>query len=186
MCQYSTADSGDQIGSLTPYHVATLGHYALKGAALIFIEATGVQPNGRITPNCPGIWDDAQIPGVKAVADFVHSQGALCGMQLAHAGRKSSTVAPFVAARHKRPSMKATAEVGGWPEDVAGPSGGEEFAWDGKEQDDETGGYWPPRELSVQDLDEMVEDWKEAARRSIKAGVDVIEIHGGEVSDIAC
>ena len=88
-----------QIGCLTDYHIATLGHCALKGAGLVFIEATAVQPNGRITPNCAGLWCDAQIEGVKRVADFVHSQGALCGIQLAHAGRKSSIVAPWIAAR---------------------------------------------------------------------------------------
>ncbi|KAK5125376.1 hypothetical protein LTR85_000485 [Meristemomyces frigidus] len=178
MCQYSTAESGPQIGALTPYHVATLGHYALKGAALVFIEATGVQANGRISPNCPGLWSDDQTAGVKAIADIVHSQGALCGIQLAHAGRKASTVAPFVAERFGRRSVRAAKEVGGWPEDVVGPSGGEEFVWDGKGVEDESGGYWPPRELTVSEIEDMVGDWKRAAERAVEAGVDVIEIHG--------
>ncbi|KAK3616358.1 NADH-dependent flavin oxidoreductase [Elasticomyces elasticus] len=178
MCQYSTADSGPDIGALTPWHIATLGHYAIKGAALVFIEATGIQANGRISPNCPGLWQDSQIAGVKAVADFVHSQGALCGIQLGHAGRKASTCPPFVNARFKRPSMRAPADVGGWPENVVGPSGGEDFTWDGSKLDDEAGGYYPPRELSVADIKEMIEEWKASARRSVAAGVDVIEIHG--------
>lgn len=178
MCQYSTAESGPQIGALTPYHVATLGHYALKGGGLVFIEATGVQPNGRISPNCPGLWNDDQIDGVRKVAEIVKSQGSLCAIQLAHAGRKSSTVAPFIAARHKRPSMRATVDVGGWPNDVVGPSGGEDFIWDCKRSDDPSGGYWPPRELSISEIDELVQDWKRAAQRAVKAGVDVIEIHG--------
>ncbi|KAK5130622.1 hypothetical protein LTR08_001881 [Meristemomyces frigidus] len=178
MCQYSTAESGPQIGCLTPYHVATLGHYALKGAALVFIEATGVQPNGRITPNCPGLWSDDQIPGVKAVAEMCHAQGALCGIQLAHAGRKASTVAPFVAEKFGRRSVRATQEVGGWPADVVGPSGGEAFVWDGSAVEDESGGYWPPRELTVGEIEEMVEEWGRAAGRAVRAGVDVIEIHG--------
>ncbi|KAK3068988.1 NADH-dependent flavin oxidoreductase [Teratosphaeriaceae sp. CCFEE 6253] len=173
MCQYSTAASGPDIGALTPWHIATLGHYAIKGAALVFIEASGVQANGRISPNCPGIWADSQVEGVKAVADFCHSQGALCGIQLAHAGRKASTCPPFVNARHKMPSMRATEDVGGWPEDVVGPSGGEELTWDG------TGaGYWPPRELTVKEIRDQVEAWKKAAMRSVRAGVDVIEVHG--------
>ena len=113
MCQYSTAESGPAIGALTPYHISTLGHYALKGAALVFIEATGVQPNGRISPNCPGLWSDDQIPGVKAVADFIHAQNSLVGMQLAHAGRKASTVSPWVASRFMKPSMRADAEAQG-------------------------------------------------------------------------
>ncbi|EOA81831.1 uncharacterized protein SETTUDRAFT_141583 [Exserohilum turcica Et28A] len=91
MCQYSTASEGPSVGALTDYHIATLGHYALKGASLVMVEATGVQPNGRITPNCPGLWTDAQIPALRRVSDFIKSQGALSGLQLAHAGRKAST-----------------------------------------------------------------------------------------------
>lgn len=178
MCQYSTADSGPQIGALTPYHVTTLGHYALKGASLVFVEATGVQPNGRISPNCPGIWRDDQIPGLKAVADMIKSQGALCGIQLAHAGRKSSTCPPFINAKFKRPSVRATKDVGGWPEDVVTASGGDEMAWDGKPLSDPSGGFYPPRELSTVEIKELVQDWVSAAKRAVKAGVDVIEIHG--------
>ncbi|KAF2774024.1 FMN-linked oxidoreductase [Teratosphaeria nubilosa] len=176
MCQYSAAESGPEIGALTPYHIATLGHYALKGAALIFIEATGVQPNGRISPNCPGLWQDEQISGVAAVADFIHSQGGLVGLQLAHAGRKSSTVAPFVAAKHGKRSLKAEVEVGGWPNNVVGPSGGEDQVWDGKGGASE--GYWPPCALSVAKIQKLVDDWRKAAERAVRAGVDVIEIHG--------
>ncbi|KAK5174464.1 NADH-dependent flavin oxidoreductase [Saxophila tyrrhenica] len=178
MCQYSTAPSGPDIGALTPYHITTLGHYALKGAGLVFIEASGVQPNGRISPNCPGIWSDDQIPGVKAVADMVRSQGALCGMQLAHAGRKSSTVPPFIAAQFKKGSVRATKENYGWPEDVVSASGGEDFVWDGKRSDDPEGGYYAPRALSKDEIKQLVQDWAAAAVRSVKAGVDVIEIHG--------
>jgi 2,4-dienoyl-CoA reductase-like NADH-dependent reductase (Old Yellow Enzyme family) len=178
MCQYSTAASGPQIGALTDYHLVTLGHYALKGAALVFVEATGVQPNGRISPNCPGIWDDSQIEGLRRVATFVRSQGSLCGVQLAHAGRKSSTVAGWVTSRLGRVgSTRATADVGGWGENVVGPMGGEAESWDGKGLTEE-GGYWPPRQLSVQDIKELVGDWVAAARRAVQAGVDVIEIHG--------
>jgi 2,4-dienoyl-CoA reductase-like NADH-dependent reductase (Old Yellow Enzyme family) len=178
MCQYSTAESGPAIGALTPYHISTLGHYALKGAALVFIEATGVQPNGRISPNCPGLWSDDQIPGVKAVADFIHAQGSLVGMQLAHAGRKASTVSPWVASRFKKPSVRAGTEAGGWAENVVGPSGGEEFTWDALSSSNPEGGFWAPRELSQADIDELVQAWADAAVRSVKAGVDVIEIHG--------
>ena len=178
MCQYSTAESGDQIGALTPYHITTLGHYALKGAGLVFIEATGVQPNGRISANCPGLWSDSQIAGVKAVADMVRSQGALCGIQLAHAGRKSSTCPPFIAAHFRKGSVRATKDVGGWPDDVVSASGGEDFTWDGKRSDDPSGGYYAPRQLSIQEIQDLVQDWASAAERSIKAGVDVIEIHG--------
>lgn len=176
MCQYSTAPTGPLAGALTDYHVATLGHYALKGASLVFIEATGVQPNGRISPNCPGIWSDNQIPGVKRVADFIKSQGALCGIQLAHAGRKSSTVSPWLSARAKKPSMRATKDVYGWPENVVGPMGGEDEAWDGKGFSAD-GGFYPPRALTISEIKQLVQDWAAAAQRSVRAGVDVIEIH---------
>ncbi|KAF2664730.1 NADH oxidase [Microthyrium microscopicum] len=177
MCQYSTAHEGPDIGALTDYHVATLGHYALKGASVVFIEATGVQPNGRISPNCPGIWSDAQIPSVQRVADFIKSQGGLCAIQLAHAGRKSSTTAPWISKKLGNLSTRADTDVGGWPDNVIGPMGGEEEAWDyvpGKGAK----GYWPPRAASTEDVKEMIKAFADAAKRSVKAGVDIIEIHG--------
>ncbi|KAI9654509.1 MAG: hypothetical protein M1821_006599 [Bathelium mastoideum] len=176
MCQYSSASSGPDIGALTDWHVATLGHYAIKGAALVFVEATGVQPNGRISPNCPGLWDDAQIQGLKRVADFVKSQGALTGIQLAHAGRKSSTTAPWVSTVLGKKSKRADKDVDGWPDDVKGPSGGADQAWDGP-FDSENSRFWPPKALTTQEVREIVQDFAKAAERSVKAGVDVIEIH---------
>src|ERR1700722_5093324 len=174
MCQYSTASSGPQTGALTDYHIATLGHYALKGAALVMIEASAVQPNGRITPHDSGIWNEEQAKAIKRVADFVHAQGALCGVQLAHAGRKASTVPPWVAMEHGRASMKADESVGGWPGDVVGPSGGESMAWDAESG---KGGFWPPRELSEEEVKEVVRAHGESAKLAVQAGVDVIEIH---------
>ncbi|KAK9244192.1 hypothetical protein V1506DRAFT_542246 [Lipomyces tetrasporus] len=176
MCQYSTAPSGPEIGALTDWHVATLGHYAIKGAALVFVEATGVQPNGRISPNCPGLWDDAQIEGLTRVADFVRSQGALVGIQLAHAGRKSSTAAPWVSTILGRKSKRADKDIGGWPDDVKGPSGGVSQVWDGF-FDSEQNRFWPPKALTTQEIKKVVQDFAKAADRSVKAGVDVIEIH---------
>lgn len=183
MCQYSVAPTGPQIGQLNDFHIATLGHYALKGAGLVFIEATSVQPNGRITPNCPGLWEDAQIAPVKRVVDFVHSQGAVCGIQLGHAGRKASTAAPWIASQYRRErgwgsgSVRSTADVGGWPENVVGPMGGVEETWDGLGLEDERGGFFPPRALSTAEIRELVEDFGKSARRAVEAGVDLIEIH---------
>ncbi|RAQ51458.1 NADH oxidase [Aspergillus flavus] len=178
MCQFSTAPEGPSIGALTDYHIATLGHFALKGAALVFVEATGVQPNGRISPYCPGLWDDAQIPALKRVFDFVKSQGALAGIQLAHAGRKSSTAAPWVAGSTelRKASLRAGEDQYGWPDDVVGPSGGVEQTWDGLGLREE-GGYWPPRTLTGDEIKELVGDWAKAAKRAVQAGADVIEIH---------
>ncbi|KAH7114308.1 hypothetical protein B0J11DRAFT_540645 [Dendryphion nanum] len=178
MCQYSTAAFGPETGALTDYHVATLGHYALKGAGMVMVEATGVQANGRISPNCPGIWDDAQIPALKRISDFIKSQGSISAIQLAHAGRKASTAPPWLTSGvpGKKISMRSTKEAGGWPENVVGPTEGD--SWDGKPLDDESGGFYPPRALSEQDIKELVQDWASAARRAVKAGVEVIEIHG--------
>lgn len=176
MCQYSTAPGGPNIGALTDYHLVTLGHYALKGAAMVMIEASGVQYNGRISPYCPGIWQDDQIESVRRVAEFIRSQGSIPAIQLAHAGRKASTAPGWIAAKSKLLSMRSTTDVGGWPENVVGPMGGTEECWDGKGMS-ETGGYWPPRALSVKEIREMVQDWAKAAERSVQAGIEVIEIH---------
>jgi 2,4-dienoyl-CoA reductase-like NADH-dependent reductase (Old Yellow Enzyme family) len=179
MCQYSSASSGPQIGSLTDWHLTTLGHYAIKGASLVFIEATSIQPNGRISTNCPGLWQDSQIDGVKRVADFVHSQNALVGIQLAHAGRKASTAAPWMSTVAGRKSKRAGKDIDGWPENVVGPSGGEGQCWDAFNGgfDEERSRFWVPRELSIEEIKEIVRDFKSAAERSVKAGVDVVEIH---------
>ncbi|KFA81207.1 hypothetical protein S40288_07513 [Stachybotrys chartarum IBT 40288] len=182
MCQYSTAATGPETGHLTDYHVSTLGHYALKGAGLVFIEATGVQAKGRISPNCPGIWDDSQIAPMKRVADFLHTQGARVALQLAHAGRKASTAAPWLAAKYRKEqgygpgSLRATEDVGGWPDDVVGPMGGPSEAWDGL-ADSEQGGYYPPRALTEAEVETLVKDFGRAAARAVKAGIDIIEIH---------
>lgn len=184
MCQYSAAAEGPQIGAMTPYHIATLGHYALKGASLVFTEAAAVQPCGRISPNDLGLWSDSQIDGFKQVADFVHAQGALLGVQLAHAGRKASQAAPWIGGRRDgrrfgKWGLRASKAVGGWgPGGVVGPTGGKEMIWDGLSETDPLGGFWEPRELTVQEIKELVEDWKSAAYRAVRAGVDVIEIHG--------
>jgi 2,4-dienoyl-CoA reductase-like NADH-dependent reductase (Old Yellow Enzyme family) len=111
------------------------------------------------------------------------AQGALAGIQLAHAGRKASTCAPWIAGSQKtnggkrKVSVKAGADVGGWPGDVVGPMGGEEWSWDQVPQDHEESGYWAPRALSLQEIRELVGDWARAAVRAVKAGIEVIEIH---------
>jgi 2,4-dienoyl-CoA reductase-like NADH-dependent reductase (Old Yellow Enzyme family) len=174
MCQYSAASEGPDTGKLTDWHVATLGHYAVKGAALVFTEATGVLPNGRITPHCPGLWSDTQTQSFKRVFDFIKSQGALAGIQLAHAGRKSSTLPPWLSTQTGKPSMRASKRAGGWPEDVVGPMGGLDFSWDGKIDDS---GFYPPRQLSIPEIQEIIIAFGNSARRAFEAGVDVIEIH---------
>ncbi|KAL2815739.1 NADH oxidase [Aspergillus granulosus] len=175
MCLYSTASSGPLQGVVTPLYITTIGHNVFKGAALAMIEATGVQPNGRISPHCPGLWNDRQQHALKSLADFIHSQGGLCGVQLSHAGRKASTLPPLAAARLGKSSARANLEDGGWPADVVAPSGG--LSWDNKGGDDPSGGYHVPREMTKQEIKELVSNYATAAERAVNAGVDVVEIH---------
>ncbi|KAJ6130916.1 hypothetical protein N7512_003696 [Penicillium capsulatum] len=179
MCMYSTNPDPDSpaVGALTDFHVAHLGHLATKGAGLVIVEATAVQPNGRISPNDSGLWqtgtDSEQFKGLRRVVEFAHSQGAKVGIQLAHAGRKASTVAPWLSSEGKKSSVKADDSVGGWPSNVVGPSGGEQHIWaPGVVK------FWPPRELSTVEVEEVVRAFAESAKLAVQAGVDVIEIHG--------
>ena len=179
MCTYSTNPdpTSPAVGALTDFHIAHLGHLATKGAGLVIVEATAVQPNGRISPNDSGLWQEGteseQFRGLQRVVDFLHSQGAKAGIQLAHAGRKASTVAPWLSSQGKKSSLKADESVGGWPSNVIGPSGGEEQIWAPGEVK-----YWPPRELNIAEVGDLVRAFAHSAELAVKAGVDVIEIHG--------
>ncbi|KAI1431105.1 NADPH dehydrogenase [Xylaria sp. CBS 124048] len=161
MCQYS-ADNGH----LTDWHFVHLGQLAIRGSSLIIIEATAVQPNGRITPQDSGLWQDSQIAPLKRIIDFAHSQGQKVGIQLAHAGRKASTVAPWLVPAGAY-SVVAPKADGGWEDNVVGPSA-IRFSE----------GYAMPREMSVADIKEFIQAFKDATRRAVAAGVDLIEIHG--------
>lgn len=90
MCQYSAVD-----GVANHWHLVHLGQYAIGGAGLIMQEATAVTPEGRISPDDLGLWDDHQAASLQPIVDFVHQQGAAIGIQLAHAGRKASTASPW-------------------------------------------------------------------------------------------
>ncbi|KAF6764259.1 NADH:flavin oxidoreductase/NADH oxidase [Ephemerocybe angulata] len=155
LCQYSAKD-----GFVSPWHMAHLGGIFTRGPGLSVIEATAVQPNGRITPWDVGIWSDEHIAGLKQITDFAHSQNQKIAIQLAHAGRKSSCMQPWAK------SVIAYEEVGGWPNNVVGPS---------PIPFNET--YPQPKELTEEGIKQMVKDWASAAERAVKAGFDVIEIH---------
>lgn len=178
MCMYSTESNpvSPAVGALTDFHIAHLGHLASKGVGLVIIEATAVQPNGRISPNDSGLWqegtDSEQFKGLRRVVNFVHSQGAKVGIQLSHAGRKASVVAPWLSSEGKRSSIKADESVGGWPSDVVGPMGGEEHMWAPGDVK-----YWPPRELTTQEVEEIVRAFARSAKLAVEAGVDLIEVH---------
>ncbi|RFU74040.1 nadph dehydrogenase [Trichoderma arundinaceum] len=156
MCQYSAHE-----GFHTPWHITHYGGMAQRGPGLMMIEATAVQANGRITPEDSGIWLDAHVDTLKKHVDFAHSQNTLIGIQLSHAGRKASTVAPWLSS-----GATATEEVGGWPADVVGPS---------HEAFNEH--YPKPRAMSLSEIAQFKRDFLSAVRRALRAGFDVIELH---------
>ena len=138
-----------------------MGGIISRGTGLALIEATAVVPEGRITPEDLGLWSDEQIPAFAELVTFAHSQNQKIGIQLAHAGRKASMVAPWLSFRDK-----ATEDLGGWPNDVFGPS------------DVSHGpGYCQPKALTKEGIQRVKEAFIAAAKRAVKAGFDVIEIH---------
>ncbi|KAI9137282.1 oxidoreductase, FAD/FMN-binding protein [Paraphysoderma sedebokerense] len=153
-------------GFMTDFHVVHLGSFAMKGAALVICEATAVAPNGRISPQDAGLWKDEHIAPMKRVNDFIHSMGGLSGIQLAHAGRKASTLPPWEAAKNKLYGTVGT-EANGWKEQVVGASA---IPWD------ET--HVNPHELTQAEIADLVNAFRDSAVRAEKAGFDVIEIHG--------
>jgi 2,4-dienoyl-CoA reductase-like NADH-dependent reductase (Old Yellow Enzyme family) len=154
MCQYSAQD-----GFANDWHLVHLGSRAVGGAALVVVEATAVTADGRITPGDLGIWKDEHIEPLARIARFVHTQGAVAGIQLAHAGRKASCEVPW-----KGGEGLLTTEAGGWS--VVGPSA-IPFA--------ETSPV--PRPLGEAEIDTIVTAFETGARRALAAGFKVIEIH---------
>jgi 2,4-dienoyl-CoA reductase-like NADH-dependent reductase (Old Yellow Enzyme family) len=153
MCQYSSDD-----GFSNEWHFVHLGSRAVGGAGLVFTEATAVCPEGRISPQDLGIYDDDHVPGLGRIVQFIHSQKTLAGIQLAHAGRKGSTRRPW------EPPGAIPPEEGGWQ--PAGPTG-EPFA----------PGYPVPRPLPIEEIPEIVSQFRTAAERALEAGFDIVEIH---------
>ncbi|KAJ0268370.1 hypothetical protein COL940_013451 [Colletotrichum noveboracense] len=156
MCQYSAHE-----GFHTPWHITHYGGMAQRGPGLMMVEATAVQANGRITPDDSGIWLDAHVETLKKHVEFAHSQNQLIAIQLAHAGRKASTLAPWLGFE-----TLASQEAGGWPKDVVGPS---DLAWSDK--------HATPREMTIAEIDQLKQDFVKGAYRSLHAGFDVIELH---------
>ncbi|KAI8930249.1 hypothetical protein BC831DRAFT_499737 [Entophlyctis helioformis] len=162
MCTYSSEN-----GFFNMWHASHLSQYAVRGAGLIIIEATGVQPNGRISTHCSGIWSDDHIPALKQIAAFCQSQGAKIGIQLAHAGRKAGYYSPHIPKSERLHDTIAPEEHGGWPKNIIAPSAIRAWPSDGE-----------PREATLEDIAETVAAFGAAARRANEAGLDVIELHG--------
>jgi 2,4-dienoyl-CoA reductase-like NADH-dependent reductase (Old Yellow Enzyme family) len=153
MCEYSAVG-----GVPNDWHFVHLGSRAVGGAGLVFTEATAVSPEGRISPADTGLWNDAQQAAWQRIVAFIHAQGAMSGIQLAHAGRKGSTAVPW------RGGKAVPVDAGGWipvaPSAIA-------FADD----------YPMPAALDAAGIKKVVTDFAASTRRAREAGFDVVEIH---------
>ena len=146
------------------------------------VEATAITPEGRITPEDCGLWKDSQMEPLKQIVEFAHSQGQKIGLQIAHAGRKASTVAPWLNAGavateqvslfnaydcRSRPN--ATEKVRGWPNNVYGPS---TIPYNEK--------HAKPKEMTTGDIENFKKAWLACVKRAVECGFDVIEIHNAQ------
>jgi 2,4-dienoyl-CoA reductase-like NADH-dependent reductase (Old Yellow Enzyme family) len=158
MCQYSAQD-----GHVTDWHLVHLGKFAQGGAGVVFVEATAVEKRGRITHGDSGICDDAHIPGLKRISEFVKSQGAVPAIQLAHAGRKASMARPWYG---NGPLTQADLDRGDKPWSIVAPC------------DTPIGAEWiKPRPLEKRDLEDLKKAYADAVRRAHAAGFEILEIH---------
>lgn len=153
MCEYSSRD-----GFANDWHLVHLGSRAVGGAGLVFTEASAVTPEGRISPQDLGIWKDEHIEFLARITKFIRGQGVVPGIQLAHAGRKGSTLRPWEGAR------AIPISEGGWK--PVAPSA-IPFA----------DAYAVPEELNLDGIRDVVQAFADAARRACEAGFGVIEIH---------
>jgi NADH:flavin oxidoreductases, Old Yellow Enzyme family len=153
MCQYSSID-----GFTNDWHLVHLGSRAVGGAGLIIAEATAVSPEGRISPGDVGLWKDEHILGLSRIVNFIHQQGAIAGIQLAHAGRKASCAVP------REGGKQLDNNHGGWQ--TVGPSN---IPFKDGER--------APESLNKEGIDKVISDFKAASGRALVAGFNVIEIH---------
>lgn len=153
MCQYSSTN-----GMATDWHMVHLGSRAVGGAGLVMTEATAVSPEGRISPGCLGLWSDQHAKALAPITQFIKANGAVAGVQLAHAGRKASTDLPWNGGKFLSPAQ------GGWQ--TMAPSH-IPFA----------PGFDAPRMLNKSEIDAIIEQFVAATRFALNAGFDVVEVH---------
>ncbi|CCH44117.1 NADPH dehydrogenase [Wickerhamomyces ciferrii] len=167
MCTYSTAHDGPDKGKSTPFHLVHYGSFAIQGTGLIIVEASAVEPNGRLSPEDLGIWSDEHALALKPVVEFAHAQGVKIGIQIGHGGRKASGTAMYNALQ----KGVGKAEFG-WsdvPGAIVGPS---PISYDEES-------YVTPTELSVEQIQDLVQKFGDAAKRAREiSGFDFVEIHG--------
>ncbi|MER5553669.1 NADH:flavin oxidoreductase/NADH oxidase [Streptomyces sp. NPDC002793] len=160
MCQYSAEVSGPDAGTVNALHHVHYGARAVGGTGLVLVEATAVSPEGRISPADLGIWNDRQVEAFRDLTGFLAGQGTVPGIQLAHAGRKASTDRPWLGG-----APIGVADAEGWTPVAPSP-----LAYDEA--------HTVPSELSVEDIQQVVRQFADAARRALDAGFEVAEIHG--------
>ncbi len=153
MCQYSSDD-----GMPTDWHLVHLGSRAVGGAGMVMVEATAVSPEGRISPHDSGIWSADHGRAFRRITKFIKEHGAVPAIQLAHAGRKASTAQPWTG------GGPVAIEQGGWQPIAPSPI---PFAPK----------YPTPRAMTDADIDELIGQFRLAARSSLDAGFEVVEIH---------
>ncbi len=153
MCQYSAVD-----GFANDWHLVHYGSRAIGGAGLIIQEATGVSPEGRISPGDLGIYKQEHIEKLKQITSFIHEYGAVAGIQLAHAGRKAGCAKPWDGGK------QLNVNEGGWQTISASA-----LAYNPEDN--------APKELDLNGINKVIDDFKIAAQRSLKAGYKVVEIH---------
>jgi 2,4-dienoyl-CoA reductase-like NADH-dependent reductase (Old Yellow Enzyme family) len=158
MCQYSALD-----GVAQDWHLVHLGRFALGGAGLVFVEATGVESRGRISPGDLGLWNDEQARALARIAEFLKANGSAAGIQLAHAGRKGSTRRPW--------------DGGGALTDDDAAKG--DAAWEpvGPSALSFADNYPEPKAMSMADMGEVIVAFREATTRALTCGFDVVEVH---------
>jgi 2,4-dienoyl-CoA reductase-like NADH-dependent reductase (Old Yellow Enzyme family) len=158
MCQYSAQD-----GHVTDWHLVHLGKFAQGGAGIVFVEATAVEKRGRITHGDTGIWDDAHIAGLRRISQFMKEQGAVPGLQLAHAGRKASMARPWFG---NGPLTQADLDRGDKPWSSIAPTATPiDAAW------------ITPRAMKEGDFQVVLEAYRNATRRALAAGFEILELH---------
>ena len=153
MCQYSSID-----GFANDWHMVHLGTRAAGGTGLIFTEATAISPEGRITPSDLGLWHDEHIRGLTRIISFIHKQGAIAGIQLAHAGRKASCAVPW------ENGKQLDEKNGGWQ--TVGPGDVPLIAGDRA-----------PESLDKDGIRKVISDFKQATKRARITGFNIVEIH---------
>lgn len=154
MCQYSSVD-----GLANDWHLVHLGSRAVGGAGLVIFEATAVTEDGRITPEDLGLWNDEQIEPLQRITRFIAAQGAVAGIQLAHAGRKSSTWRPWLGKHGSIPVSD-----GGWV-----PVGPSPIAFDPN--------HTAPTQLDDAQIQVIIEAFVASTKRALIAGFKVVELH---------